>query len=213
MSAPLVHQAAALLLDYPDGDWPDRLHTVRTVLEELPAARCPQAAGLLRFCSETAEVPVLELAARYVATFDRSRRRTLHLTYYTDGDTRRRGASLAALKAQLRQHGWAVRDGELPDFLPGLLEFAARCPEAGGRLLREHRAGLALLTEALEKYASPYARVLRAVLDTLPAPGPEERAAVHTLARGGPPGETVGLEPLPHPSVRPSARHPEGARR
>jgi nitrate reductase delta subunit len=212
--APLVHQAAALLLSYPDSDWPDRLRTVETVLAELPDASRGETAGLLRFCSQVADVPVLELAARYVATFDRSRRRTLHMTYYTDGDTRRRGASLAELKALLRGHGWAVRDGELPDFLPGLLEFAARCPDEGGELLRGHRAGLALLAGALERYASPYAQVVHAVLETLPAPASArasaaERAAVAALAQDGPPTETVGLEPLPHSP----SRRPEGARR
>ncbi|WP_240805640.1 hypothetical protein [Streptomyces sp. A1547] len=33
-------------------------------------------------CTAVADVPQPELSARYVATFDRSRRRTLHLTYW-----------------------------------------------------------------------------------------------------------------------------------
>nr|WP_180218724.1 nitrate reductase molybdenum cofactor assembly chaperone [Streptomyces albus] len=204
----MVHQAASLLLGYPDAEWDGRLRTVETALLALPDGSCPHTAGLLRFCSEVAAVPALELAARYVATFDRSRRRTLHLTYYTDGDTRRRGATLAALKALLREHGWEMREGELPDFLPGLLEFAARCPQPGAAVLGEHRAALALLSGALERYGSPYAHVLHAVLGTLPAPAPAERAAVRALARSGPPAESVGLDAVPSPLP-----HPEGARR
>ncbi|WP_031026305.1 nitrate reductase molybdenum cofactor assembly chaperone [Streptomyces albus] len=200
MTAPLVHQAASLLLSYPDDGWPARLRTVTTTLEEVPAASCASRAGLLRFCAEAADASGLEPAARYVATFDRSRRRTLHLTYYTHGDTRARGAALAALKALMRQHGWEVSQGELPDFLPGVLEFAARCPEPGGRLLADHRAALTLLTEALARYGSPYRHVLGAVLSTLPAPPRAERAAVRALARSGPPTETVGLRAAAPPA-------------
>ncbi|MGI5327078.1 respiratory nitrate reductase subunit gamma [Actinomadura nitritigenes] len=69
------------------------------------------------------------------------RRRTLDLTYHTDGDTRRRGGSLARLKGVLHEHGWEPGERRLPDFLPVLLEFAARCPDPGERLLREHRPG------------------------------------------------------------------------
>ncbi|MFG3281743.1 nitrate reductase molybdenum cofactor assembly chaperone [Streptomyces sp. NPDC048111] len=206
MTRPAVHQAASLLLGYPDTDWPVRLRTVRAALEQLPPG---ETALLLRFCSAVDGVAQLELAARYVATFDRSRRRALHLTYYTDGDTRRRGASLARLKGLFREHGWEQGDRELPDFLPAVLEFAARCPAPGLALLVEHRAALELLGHALEKFRSPYADVVRAVCRTLPGPGPADHAAAVRLARNGPPTETVGLAPFPPRGSRPT----EGVRR
>ncbi|CAM5241178.1 nitrate reductase molybdenum cofactor assembly chaperone [Streptomyces antimycoticus] len=192
-AAPAVHQAAALLLGYPGPDWPARRTLVRDCLIELGT---PAAAPLLRFCAAVDGVPVLDLASAYVRTFDRSRRRTLHLTYYTDGDTRRRGGTLAALKAHYRAHGWAPPEDELPDHLPLLLEFAARCPAPGSRLLRDHRAALELLRMALTDHGSPYADILCAVCDTLPGPAPADRAAALALARGGPPTETVGLAPF-----------------
>ncbi|MBL1116886.1 nitrate reductase molybdenum cofactor assembly chaperone [Streptomyces sp. 110] len=192
-AAPAVHQAAALLLGYPGPDWPARHALVRDSLTELAA---PAAAPLLRFCAAVEGVPVLDLASAYVQTFDRSRRRTLHLTYYTDGDTRRRGSTLAALKARYRAHGWEPPEDELPDHLPLLLEFAARCPAPGNRLLCDHRAALELLRIALTDHHSPYADILRAVCDTLPGPSPADRAAALALARGGPPTETVGLAPF-----------------
>ncbi|MBI0320341.1 nitrate reductase molybdenum cofactor assembly chaperone, partial [Streptomyces javensis] len=160
---------------------------VRDCLTELSI---PAAAPLLRFCATVDGVPLLDLAAAYVRTFDRSRRRALHLTYYTDGDTRRRGSTLAALKARYRAHGWAPPEDELPDHLPLMLEFAARCPDPGTRLLRDHRAALELLRMSLTDHGSPYADVLRAVCDTLPGPSPADRAAALALARGGPPTET-----------------------
>ncbi|KUL46085.1 nitrate reductase [Streptomyces sp. NRRL F-4489] len=174
-----IHQAAALLLSYPGPDWPERIAKVTAALAGLGG---PEAALLLDFGRATAQVPPLDLAARYVTTFDRSRRRTLHLTHYTDGDTRRRGASLAGLKAHYRAHGWEPDAGELPDFLPAMLEFAARCPRGGTPLLHRYRGAIDLLTQALDDHRSPYTEVLRAVRLTLPAAGPLPRPAPDTTA-------------------------------
>ncbi|MFI0819303.1 nitrate reductase molybdenum cofactor assembly chaperone [Streptomyces sp. NPDC021098] len=192
-ATPALHQSAALLLGYPGPDWPAR-HTL--VTDALTRLATPAAAPLLRFCAAVDGTPALDLAAAYVHTFDRSRRRTLHLTYYTDGDTRRRGATLAGLKARYRAEGWEPPEDELPDHLPLILEFAARCPGPGTRVLLDHRAGLELLRLALTDHGSPYADVLRAVCDTLPGTSPTDRAAALALARNGPPTETVGLEPF-----------------
>jgi nitrate reductase molybdenum cofactor assembly chaperone NarJ/NarW len=205
VSTALVHQAASLLLLHPGPNWPDRL---RLVTDALDTGSGAPYESLTRFCTAVAGVPVLELSARYVLTFDRSRRRTLHLTYYTDGDTRRRGQSLLTWQRLYRTHGWQPPADELPDFLPLALEFAARCPEPGRRALREHRAALELLRLALRDHRSPYADVLEAVCRTLPGASPADRAAALRLARTGPPAETVGLLPFPHrfPPVEETAR-------
>ncbi|GHE69082.1 nitrate reductase molybdenum cofactor assembly chaperone [Streptomyces longispororuber] len=190
----LLHQAASLLLRHPDDDWPRRLRAVTDALTRAPS---PHAAPLRRFCATVTGTPALTLSARYVATFDRSRRRTLHLTYYTDGDTRRRGRSLLRWQHLYRAHGWQPPADELPDFLPLALEFAARCPGPGRTALQEHRAALELLRLALRDHRSPYADVLEAVCATLPGTSPADRAAAMRLARTGPPTETVGLPPFP----------------
>ncbi|WP_326800082.1 nitrate reductase molybdenum cofactor assembly chaperone [Streptomyces sp. NBC_01808] len=190
----LLHQAASLLLLHPGDDWPERRRLVRTALTGAPG----RPAGLLRRCCDAlAPVPVLTLSDRYVTTFDRSRRRTLHLTYYTDGDTRRRGGSLLRWQRLYRAHGWQPPADELPDFLPLALEFAARCPTPGRQALQDHRAALELLRLALTDHGSPYADVLDAVCRTLPGASPADRAAALRLARSGPPAESVGLLPFP----------------
>jgi nitrate reductase delta subunit len=206
--APLIHQAASLLLLHPGRDWPERRHLVSEGLRGVAGA---EAELLRRFCTAVADVPVLESSARYVATFDRSRRRTLHLTYYTDGDTRRRGASLLRLKSLYCEHGWQPPDDELPDFLPLTLEFAARCPRPGRGVLQEHRAALELLRLALRDRGNPYVHVLEAVCRTLPGTSPADRAAALRLARTGPPTESVGL--LPFPQRDTDTLHPEEAPR
>ncbi|WP_399888003.1 nitrate reductase molybdenum cofactor assembly chaperone [Streptomyces sp. BBFR51] len=208
-TAPVVFQAAALLLGYPDGDWRGRPHTVRDAVAGLPG---PEIQLLLSFCAQVEREDPLALAARYVATFDRSRRRCLYLTYYTDGDTRRRGAALARIKSLYRTHGRVPPDDELPDFLPLMLEFAARTPEAGTALLTEYRAAIEVLRYALEAHRSPYAHLLQAVCRCLPGQAPASREEALRLTRSGPPTEAVGLDvPGPFPAQpRPTD---EGARR
>ncbi|MEU6036724.1 nitrate reductase molybdenum cofactor assembly chaperone [Actinomadura sp. NPDC047616] len=191
-------------------------HGLARRLGELAAGRLDtaHADAVRRFVRQTRDVEPPELQARYVATFDRSRRRTLYMTYYTDGDTRSRGASLAALKARYRSAGWAPEETELPDFLPVMLEFAARCPAPGWELLAEHRAGLELLRRGLHDHGSSYALLVDAVRATLPAPGRAERRAVRSAARTGPPAETVGLDGAPEvPAFGDPIAAAEGARR
>ncbi|WP_157253844.1 nitrate reductase molybdenum cofactor assembly chaperone [Nonomuraea typhae] len=187
----IVHQAASLLLCYPGDDWPGRRALVEDALREVRG----EAAALLRAFCATAIAP-LDLARTYVATFDRSNRRTLHMTYYTDGDTRRRGMSLARLKALYRAHGWLPDTAELPDFLPLMLEFAARCPGPGTDLLHAHRPGIDVLSANLSGYGGPYAGVLQAVAASLGDPTPAQRRLARAITTGGPPAETVGIEAL-----------------
>jgi nitrate reductase delta subunit len=129
-----------------------------------------------------------------VELFDFRRRCCLYLTYYTAGDTRRRGEALADFATTYRTAGLQVAGGELPDYLPAVLDLAA-ADDAGWRLLREHRVGLDLLGEALAAARSVYQQAVRAVLHMLPTAAPADRAAATRLARTGPPQELVGLEP------------------
>ncbi|WP_067965131.1 nitrate reductase molybdenum cofactor assembly chaperone [Nocardiopsis trehalosi] len=214
----VLRQAASVLLGYPDEAFFERLPVVYRALLALPDS-APRA-DLTGFCDHAASTPELELGAHYVATFDLRRRRTLHLTYYTDGDTRRRGHALAEVKAEYAACGWELEAPELPDHLAVLLEFAARGDARRGEaLLVRFQPGLELLRAALRACGTPYAAVLDAVAATLPAPHAGHREAVRRLAAAGPPAEEVGLAPYggpvplgmpgPRPGGAPAA---EGAR-
>jgi nitrate reductase delta subunit len=200
-----VCQAASILLQYPDQSVRDQVPLVAAAVRTLPGG--PARAGLEQFLDHVERMPARELAEHYVATFDRRRRCCLYLTWWTDGETRRRGQSLAALKDRYRRGGLELGAGELPDHLPVALEYAATGDLADGlALLQQHRAGVELLRLALRDAGSPYTHVVAAVCALLPGPSPQDRAAAQRLARTGPPVETVGLEPFPVTS-------PGGARR
>ncbi len=193
-AAALICQAASILLQYPDEAVHERIPLVTQAVSALPPGPAPTAlTGLLDHLAAT---PPREAAERYVATFDRRRRCCLYLTWWTDGETRRRGHALAALKSRYRRAGLEPSTRELPDFLPLVLEYAATGDLADGlALLQEHRAGIELLRLALRDIGSPYTGAVEAVCTLLPGTSPQDRAAAQRLARTGPPAETVGLEP------------------
>ncbi|WP_232822640.1 nitrate reductase molybdenum cofactor assembly chaperone [Glycomyces dulcitolivorans] len=187
----VIRQAAAMLLCYPDQAFRDRLPLVKAAVEEQERSEANEA--LKAFCTYAAAKTDLELGEEYVRTFDLERRRALHLTYYTDGDTRRRGHALARIKEIYGACGWRLDAAELPDHLAVVLEFAARGNrEEGERLLVRFQPGIELLRAALT--GSPYAAVLDAVAATLPPPDEARREATR-LAAAGPPAEDVGLDP------------------
>ena len=78
-----------------------------------------------------------------------------------------------------------------------VLEFAATVdPEAGRRLLIEHRVPIDVLRGALADAESPYEPTVAAVCETLPAATDQEVRRAQRLAQAGPPAEAVGLQPF-----------------
>ncbi|MER7194210.1 nitrate reductase molybdenum cofactor assembly chaperone [Streptomyces flaveolus] len=151
----VLYQAAALCLTYPDDDFRARLPLLR------------EAAPQLReFTDHAAVTPQGALQAHYVEVFDFKNRHSLYLSWWSDGDTRRRGMSLVRFKELYRAHGLEFTGEELPDFLPAVLEFTSRTGDAG--LLVEHRDALGELHSRLAAAGTPYACVLAAVCATLP---------------------------------------------
>jgi nitrate reductase delta subunit len=194
----VVLQAASLLLQYPDARWRAHLPVITQALQSLPPG-APRE-GLLALVEHARHTPATELETHYVEVFDRRRKCCLHLTWWTDGETRRRGLSLARFKALYRTHGFELEGGELPDFLPVVLEFAAQGDVTLGlQLLQEHRPAIELLRLALLDLDTPYAGVLTSLCALLPGVSPADEAAAIALARNGPPGESVGLTPYGAP--------------
>ncbi|MCW5953929.1 MAG: hypothetical protein KIT69_16890, partial [Propionibacteriaceae bacterium] len=86
----VIFQASALLLAYPEEELLTRLDTIEAALtgtgaEELFAPVLSHLGG----------TGLSRLQSFHIQEFDLSRRHALHLSYWTDGDTRRRGEVLA----------------------------------------------------------------------------------------------------------------------
>ncbi|WP_409496821.1 nitrate reductase molybdenum cofactor assembly chaperone [Amycolatopsis sp. cmx-11-12] len=193
MTTSVLRQIAAWCLHYPDDELYRHLPLLRDAAREL--APRPEVAALHEFLGYLGAADQAEAAAHYVEVFDTKARRCLYLTWYTDGDTRRRGEALLQLKQTYRVHGMEPAGDELPDYLPTLLEFAATCPggatAAARQLLAWFRPGVELLAANLARFGTPYTAVVAAALGTFPA----------AIARPPehPPLELVGIDPYPRP--------------
>ncbi|MGX1161289.1 respiratory nitrate reductase chaperone NarJ [Arthrobacter sp. SLBN-100] len=189
----VVYLAAAWCLSYPDEELMGRVPLIRAALSEFDGAP-DDFEGVLK---DLESAPAMDVQARYVREFDLGRRHALHLSYWTDGDTRRRGEALGSFKNVYRQSDILVdTQGELPDYLPMVLEFAAVVDMAAGRdLLIRYRPSLEMLRFGLLRDELPHALILQAICDSLPGKSPADEQAVMRMAGYGPPTEAVGLDP------------------
>ena len=198
-----VLKLVSLLLQYPEGELLEARAELADAAEALPAGR--QADAVRAFARWYRDVPGDELQAAYVETFDFSRRSSLHLTYHVFGDRRQRGMALLALKQRYAAAGFELGDGELPDYLPVVLEFAALAGEPGLEVLARNREAVELVRAALHGQASPWAGLLDAVALPLPELTRAQVARIRRMAQEGPPEEEVGLEPFAPPEAMPAA--------
>ncbi|WP_349829052.1 nitrate reductase molybdenum cofactor assembly chaperone [Brevibacterium litoralis] len=186
-----VWTAASWLITYPDEGLDDALPAVRRLVSGLP--------GPVRTLFEVTLSAIdsrdrYDLRSEYVDTFDTRKKGCLYLTYFANGETRRRGMALLDFKETYRAGGLEVSEDELPDHLVTVLEFGAGHDLAAGvGLVLKNRAGLELLRMHLDDIDSPWAPVVQAVCLTLPALDGDDRTAIARLASEGPAEESVGL--------------------
>ena len=197
---------AAALLDYPGQEWDEILTEVRSALAQLPAEAAAEFSQFLDWAGERSRREVEEA---YVETFDQKRRCCLELTYYAPGDTRQRGIALTIVRDLYAAVGWQLDNDQLPDYLPNILELAARTEgeehELVESMLASHREGIEILHAALLSLSSPWAHVVAALRMALPEVDEATFARMQTLVRQGPPSEMVGMADrgdLPWPTVQ-----------
>lgn len=180
--------AASIALRYPERDL---LKTFEDIEQELDSFSMTRREALWQLITHFGTQSIMELQMDYVTTFDRKRRACLYLSYYLNGDTRKRGVALLSFKETFASEGWESTSGELDDFLPILLEFIAVTDSPMGiALLQKHKVGIALLEIALRDMKSPYSRIIKEVHELIPG---DSDPILLELIQSGPPKEMVGL--------------------
>jgi len=156
----------AALLAYPDARLRGELAGMAPLLAEegaLPDSRRGELEALARWL---AEGDPLDVEAQYVETFDRGRSTSLHLFEHVHGDSRERGPAMIDLARTYQAAGLLLREGELPDYLPAVLEFASTQPPREAKAFLGEIAHLVnTIFSALLARGSRYAAVLGALLD------------------------------------------------
>lgn len=179
---------ASLALRYPERDIVTQVVEASRDIEGLNDQESSAISTLVAFFTEN---DPLFVESEYVRIFDNRRKACLYLSYYLNGDTRKRGVALVDFKEAFAREGFTPTDDELPDFLPTLLEFIAiTASPYGSDLLIEHKSGLEVLAMALREYQSPYALLIEAISLLIKDKTPSRTL---TLIEQGPPTELVGL--------------------
>jgi len=156
----------AALLGYPDAGMRGHLAEMREILRNEGAFSVARQAELDALIASLMSADALEAEASYVELFDRGRGTSLHLFEHVHGDSRDRGPAMIDLAQTYEKAGLYLAPGELPDYLPAVLEFVSTQP------LRETHAFLGEMVHifnaifsALQQRESPYASVLGALLE------------------------------------------------
>ena len=156
----------AALLGYPDARMRGSLPEMRALLRDeraLSQARCAELDALM---ASLQHADPLQAEADYVDLFDRGRATSLHLFEHVHGDSRERGPAMIDLGQTYENAGLILAEGELPDFLPALLEFVStQPPDEAKAFLGEMAHILNAIFGALQQRGSAYACVLGALLD------------------------------------------------
>ncbi len=156
----------AALLSYPDAEMRGHLPEMGEILSSDSALSAGRRAELDALIDSLSSADPLEIEANYVELFDRGRATSLHLFEHVHGDSRDRGPAMIDLAQTYEKAGLYLAPGELPDYLPAVLEFVSTQPPREARaFLGEMSHIFNALFNALQERASPYASVPGALLE------------------------------------------------
>ena len=156
----------AALLSYPAAGMRAHLAEMREILRTEGALTAARRAEIEALIDALAHRDALDAEAAYVELFDRGRGTSLHLFEHVHGDSRDRGPAMIDLAKTYEQAGLYLAEGELPDYLPAVLEFVSTQPaREAAAFLGETAHILTAIFSALQARKSAYASVLGALLE------------------------------------------------
>lgn len=165
-SSSLTLRVLARLLSYPDAQLRDHLPGMREALHAEKTVTADRLAELDGLIATLGEGDALENEAEYVQIFDRGRATSLHLFEHVHGDSRDRGPAMIDLAQTYEKAGLFLAPGEMPDYLPVVLEFVSTQPPKEARAFLGEMAHIFnAIFNALQQRKSAYASVIGALLE------------------------------------------------
>jgi nitrate reductase molybdenum cofactor assembly chaperone NarJ/NarW len=156
----------AALLGYPDAQMRSHLPEMRDLLRDERAVPDSRRIELEALIDALQRTEALQSEADYVELFDRGRATSLHLFEHVHGDSRDRGPAMIDLGQTYQKAGLMLAEGELPDYLPAVLEFVSTQPPREAKAFLGEMAHIFnAIFGALQRRDSGYASVLGALLE------------------------------------------------
>lgn len=156
----VLFQLLSTLLQYPDDTFLSTLADIEKGAGKLSSEEWKTAVAAFLLYLKT--YPPLRLQEDFTAAFDMNPSTTLNMTWHAYGDNEKRAEALARLQRIYDAAGWERMTGDLPDYLPLMLEFLSVCPEPEdlGKIWESFN-GIHPLIERLESTAPAYAVLLK----------------------------------------------------
>lgn len=151
------------LLQYPDHDLLGQIEMIETEVDDMPSQEMKKC--MTEFLIYLKTQSPIHLQEGYTAAFDMNPSTTLNLTYQLHGDNEKRADVLARLQQRYQDAGYERITGELPDYLPMMLEFLSVCPDTENTgLIWECLRGIEEVVDRLQTTAPPYAALLQPLI-------------------------------------------------
>lgn len=165
-NASISLRVLARLLAYPDAELRSDLPEMRAALHADKALAAGRLTELDALFTALQNGDVLDTEAQFVEIFDRGRATSLHLFEHVHGDSRERGPAMIDLAQTYEKAGLFLAEGEMPDYLPVVLEFVSTQPPKEARAFLGEMAHIFnAIFNALQQRESRYASVLGALLE------------------------------------------------
>ena len=165
-NASLTLRVLARLLSYPGVELRNHLSEMREALHGERAITFARLSELDVLMDTLSSADPLDAEATYVNLFDRGRATSLHLFEHVHGDSRDRGPAMIDLAQTYDKAGLYLAPGELPDYLPAVLEFVSTQPPREARAFLSEMAHIFnAIFGALQQRQSAYASVLGALME------------------------------------------------
>ncbi len=161
-----VYKVLSILMEYPNKDLVSHWDEINQLICELPNLASEDKKLMTGFTQWASSLSLTKLQAEYVNNFDMTSENSLYLTYHLfDEQDRDRGPALIELAELYKSTGFEISDGELPDYLPLVLEYVSTMDdEASAKAFLQQTSQAAdIIASNLEKNESPYAPLVRMV--------------------------------------------------
>ena len=154
----------SILLQYPDDEFVLSLEELREAVEQIPQVE--QRERCKHFLDYLYNNPLIRLQEEYTSTFDLNPLTSLNLTYHKWGDSRERGNALVDFHQLYHQAGYESSTGDLPDYLPLVLEYLSLSQNSDNYSLPgQYCEEVKIVRSRLEESGNVYADLLAIVSD------------------------------------------------
>ncbi len=165
-NATITLRVFARLLSYPDAALHQHLPEMKEALHREAALSSSCLAELDALINSLMAGDEIGIQEDYVDLFDRGRATSLHLFEHVHGDSRDRGPAMIDLAQTYEKAGLFLAPGELPDYLPAVLEFVSTQPPFEARAFLSEMAHIfSAIFAALQQRQSGYASIIGVLLE------------------------------------------------